>query len=129
MVEALPTRFAESTPEVQAFGAPVDSSTSEYSLKSSSSWLGLADKSSGDHVIAVDDIVIEGSDPYDITGHFSDLFIGMYKGDVKVAMKRLRIGKRSSHGREIDVSIHGTLALVVLVDAERFHDFMLETRT
>lgn len=73
----------------------------------------LADGGSGDYVIAVDDIVIQGLDPYDVTGHFSDLFIGIHKGDVKVAMKRLRIGKRSSHGHEIEVSIHGAPTLEV----------------
>ncbi|KAG8989969.1 hypothetical protein FRB90_001998, partial [Tulasnella sp. 427] len=48
-------------------------------------------------VIAVDDIVFESSQPFNTTGHFSDLFLGRYRGKSKVAMKRPRIaGNRDS---------------------------------
>ncbi|KAG8944683.1 hypothetical protein FRC04_001647, partial [Tulasnella sp. 424] len=101
-VEGTSTRFAQSASEVQASVEPIGPSRGEYPLKNGLSRFVLADGGSGDYVIAVDDIVIQGTDPYDVTGHFSDLFIGIHKGDVKVAMKRLRIGKRSSHGHEIE---------------------------
>lgn len=56
--------------------------------------------------IPINGIAVEGSNPIDITGHFSDLFVGVYRND-RVALKRLRIDRYPSHrgSREIKVSI------------------------
>ncbi|KAG8895267.1 hypothetical protein FRC01_012472, partial [Tulasnella sp. 417] len=43
--------------------------------------------------IAVEDIVFESTEPFNITGHFSDLFVGCYRFKSKVALKRPRIAK------------------------------------
>ncbi|KAG8974385.1 hypothetical protein FRC05_007546 [Tulasnella sp. 425] len=44
-------------------------------------------------VITADDIVFESLEPFNLTGHFSDLFVGHYKGKSKVALKRPRIAR------------------------------------
>lgn len=61
---------------------------------------------SRNRAISINDIVLEGPDPIDVTGHFADLFVGMYRNKVRVALKRLRIPRHPSerHRRDIEVS-------------------------
>lgn len=68
-------------------------------------------------VCAVEDIAIEGSDPVDVSGHFSDLFVGVYRKTTKVALKRVRIGSHPSQddARKIEVSILCVLHYEVLI--------------
>lgn len=54
-------------------------------------------------VIAADDIVFESLEPFNITGHFSDLFVGHYKGKSKVALKRPRIARNGETQDAIQV--------------------------
>lgn len=55
--------------------------------------------------ISVNDIAIEGSNPIDVTGNFSDLFVGTYLNTVRVALKRLRIGRYPSQSDIQDIKV------------------------
>lgn len=54
-------------------------------------------------VIGVDEIVFESSEAHNITGHFSDLFVGWYRVRSKVALKRPRIARNDDSQRSIQV--------------------------
>ncbi|KAG8914750.1 hypothetical protein FRC00_011121 [Tulasnella sp. 408] len=76
-------------------------------LKSTMSANSIAAGPAGlrNRAISAHDIVLEGSNPIDVTGHFADLFVGMYRNKVRVALKRLRIPRHPSerHKRDIEV--------------------------
>lgn len=46
-------------------------------------------------MIEHDQIVVDASEPVNITGHSCDLFVGQHATAGKVAMKRLRIAEQS----------------------------------
>ncbi|KAG8928314.1 hypothetical protein FRC01_006129 [Tulasnella sp. 417] len=73
---------------------------------------------SQDHVISVEHIVVEGSNPVDVTGHFSDLFVGMYHSTVRVALKRLRIDRRPSERDRREIKLLETADAVTYLHSK-----------
>ncbi|KAG9041987.1 hypothetical protein FS837_011503, partial [Tulasnella sp. UAMH 9824] len=83
--------------------SPSGASASSYLLADptiSSYGATIGPAGSRNHIISVKDITMEGPNPVDVTGNFSDIFVGMYRNTVRVALKRLRIDRHpSQHDR------------------------------
>lgn len=69
-------------------------------------WSGLAIQTAKYliQVIDAEDIELESTEPINVAGHFSDLFVGYYRRRAKVALKRPRTARNGNMRDVIQVS-------------------------